>query len=64
MKTEGKDIADRIKDRRQRCGWTQVDLAKKLGVSSMTISYWETGRVVPPQPMQRLLERIFEDERR
>jgi putative transcriptional regulator len=60
---ETKNIADRIRDQRKRYGWTQVDLAKKLGVTHITISYWETGRIVPPQPMQQLLERIFKDER-
>jgi transcriptional regulator with XRE-family HTH domain len=39
--------AERIKRNRIKVGWTQRDLAEKVGVSQMTISNWESGRAHP-----------------
>jgi ribosome-binding protein aMBF1 (putative translation factor) len=37
------DIAASIQDRRRELGYTQKDLANKLGVSQVMISRWENG---------------------
>jgi transcriptional regulator with XRE-family HTH domain len=33
---------------RQELGWTQLDLATKLGISRRTLSHWESGHWFPP----------------
>jgi transcriptional regulator with XRE-family HTH domain len=38
---------ERIKMLRKRKGWTQDELAKRMGVSRVTIGSWETGKVIP-----------------
>ena len=42
-----KRCADTIKTLRKRAGLTQVQLAEGIGVSSKTVSKWETGRGFP-----------------
>lgn len=36
-----------IRQVRQKQGWTQADLAERLGVSQSTISFWERGVETP-----------------
>jgi transcriptional regulator with XRE-family HTH domain len=38
---------ERIKRNRIKVGWTQGDLAEKVGVSQMTVSNWEAGKAHP-----------------
>ncbi|MCH5314567.1 MAG: helix-turn-helix transcriptional regulator [Eubacterium sp.] len=40
-------MGERIKELRKKSGMTQMDLAKKLGVTKGTISTWETGSRSP-----------------
>ena len=40
-------LADKISLLRKKCGWSQEDLAEKLGVSRQSVSKWETGQSVP-----------------
>ena len=48
-----------IKQLRESCGLTQAELAEKIGVSSKTISKWETAKGLPDisllQPLARAL---------
>lgn len=37
------DIGNQIRERRARLGLSQDELARKLYVSRVTISHWETG---------------------
>ena len=39
--------ADKIKELRDFAGWTQQDLANKMGVRQQTVSEWETGMHAP-----------------
>ena len=39
---------ERIRRKRIQIGWTQADLAKKINVSQMQISNFETGKIVMP----------------
>ena len=38
-----------LRQRREERGWTQLDLAVRLGVSLSTITKWERGVVVPSE---------------
>ena len=46
---------------RRRLGWTQVELAAALGVTSNSVARWERGEVTIRPPIARLLERIAAD---
>ncbi len=41
------NIADRIKYLRDKCGMTQTDLAKKLGISRSAVNSWEMSLSLP-----------------
>ena len=40
-------LADKIIEERKKNGWTQEDLAQKLGVSRQSVSKWESAGAVP-----------------
>jgi transcriptional regulator with XRE-family HTH domain len=44
---------------RERRGWTQADLARRLGKSRAAVSAWETGIRVPALRTLALLGEIF-----
>lgn len=44
-------LSKNIKRARQHANLSQEDLALKLGISSKTVSAYETGRAIPPSPM-------------
>jgi len=41
-------IGAQIRQKRQKSGLTQPELAQKLGVRVETIQNWESGRTIPP----------------
>lgn len=41
------DLRDNISEHRRSAGFTQEDIANRLGVSRQTVGKWETGRAVP-----------------
>lgn len=41
--------AEKLRDLRRKLGKTQVELGKLLGVDTMTVSRWETGRRPVPK---------------
>lgn len=47
-------LADKIIDERKKNGWSQEELADKLGVSRQSVSKWEGAQSVPD--LQRILE--------
>lgn len=47
-------FADKLIDLRKRSGWSQEDLAEKLGVSRQSISKWESAQSMPD--MNRILK--------
>ncbi len=47
-------LADKIMDERKKNGWSQEELADKLGVSRQSVSKWESAQSVPD--LQRILE--------
>ena len=52
-------LAEKIMEERKKNGWSQEELAEKLGVSRQSVSKWESAQSVPD--LQRILEmsRIF-----
>ena len=48
-----------IRQNRERLGVTQARLAKDLGVAEASVSRWETGGQIQPQPLDRLLRLYF-----
>ena len=53
------DIGNQIRERRQRLGLSQDELAQKLYVSRVTVSPWETGRTLPDVQSMLLLASLF-----
>ncbi|GAB4536375.1 MAG: hypothetical protein Kow0063_21830 [Anaerolineae bacterium] len=51
---------ERVKALREHAGWSQQDLANRLGMRQQTISEWETGKYVPRRSTGVLLEFIAE----
>lgn len=48
-----------IRQLRDQAGWTQVELAERLGVTANTVARWERGEVSPDNRSRRLLELVF-----
>lgn len=47
MSKELFSLADKIKNLRERAGWTQSDVARMLGLSRSAVNAWEMGLSVP-----------------
>lgn len=47
-------LADKIMEERKRGGWSQEELAEKLGVSRQSVSKWESAQSVPD--LNRILQ--------
>lgn len=52
----------RLRKLRRREGWSQSDLAEKLGVHRMTLSRWEAGKGDPPLEIASAMSEIFRVE--
>jgi DNA-binding XRE family transcriptional regulator len=48
-----------IRQLRQDHGWTQFELALRVGVQPQTVYLWESGRRMPQVPQLRTLGRLF-----
>lgn len=53
-------MRNRITELRAEHGWTQADLAQRLGVSRQSINAIETGKFDPSLPLAFRLARLFE----
>lgn len=49
-----------IRALRQEHGWTQFELALKVGVQPQAVYFWESGRRTPQVPQLRKLGQIFQ----
>ena len=47
-------LADKITEERKKNGWSQEELADKLGVSRQAVSKWESAGAVPD--LQRIIQ--------
>ena len=52
-------IADKIMENRKKNGWSQEELAEKLGVSRQSVSKWESAQSVPDMKKILLLSEVF-----
>ena len=52
-------MKNRLPDLRAERGWSQADLAERLGVSRQTINAVETGRYDPSLPLAFAIARLF-----
>ena len=52
-------LSERIYELRMSFGWTQVQLAQKLGVTKQTVSNWENDNIQPSIDMLVKLSKIF-----
>lgn len=52
-------LADKIVDLRKKSGWSQEELAEKLGVSRQAVSKWEGAQSVPDLEKILQMSRIF-----
>ena len=52
-------LNQRIRELRCACGWSQVELAKRLGLSKQTVSNWENDNIQPSIEMLVRLSKAF-----
>ena len=52
-------LAEKIMNLRKKNGWSQEDLAEKVGVSRQTLSKWETGESIPDIVRCKQLAEVF-----
>ena len=52
-------LASKIKQLRIKCGYTQDELANKIGVSSQAISKWENQITTPDITLLPILSEVF-----
>ncbi len=52
-------MKNRIRELRAERGWTQQDLADRIGVSRQTVNAIETGKYDPSLPVAFRLARLF-----
>ena len=53
-------MTNRLRDLRAERGWSQADLAGRLGVSRQTVNALETGRYDPSLPLAFRIARLFD----
>lgn len=54
-------LKEKVKELRQRRGWAQEDLARKIGVSLSTVQRWEKKGGKPTRLARRELEKLFQE---
>ena len=59
MRRKGGTEVKTIQELRTQRGWTQLQLANRLGVTPVTVYNWERGRHVPTAAQLRSLAREF-----
>ena len=59
METTNKNLSDQIKFFRNQLGWTQEELAEKVGVTFQAVSKWENGKTAPDIMLLPTLAKIF-----
>ena len=53
-------LAEKIMTLRKKNGWSQEELAGKLGVSRQSVSKWESGMSIPDLDKILMMSEIFE----
>jgi len=57
-----KNLPEKIRNLREKNGWTQKDLASRCGVSHRTVENWEQGRTAISGPALVILKMLLEKE--
>lgn len=52
-------MLNRVKDHREQQGWSQGELARRLGVSRQTINAVETDKYDPSLPLALRMAKLF-----
>ena len=52
-------LADKIIENRKKNGWSQEELADKLGVSRQSVSKWEGAQAVPDMKKIIQMSEVF-----
>ena len=52
-------LADKIIENRKKNGWSQEELADKLGVSRQSVSKWEGAQAVPDMKKIVMMSELF-----
>jgi len=52
-------MENRVKDHRERNGWSQGELARRLGVSRQTVNAVETDKYDPSLPLALRMAKLF-----
>jgi putative transcriptional regulator len=52
-------VKNQVRDLRGQFGWTQADLAEKLGVSRQTVNAIETEKYDPSLPLAFKMAKLF-----
>jgi tetratricopeptide (TPR) repeat protein/transcriptional regulator with XRE-family HTH domain len=52
--------AARLKQERDRHGWSQSELAERIGTTQVNVSRWETGQTSPGRYLRQQLAHVFE----
>ena len=53
-------LADKITELRKRSGWSQEELAGRLGVSRQAVSKWESAASIPDLDKILKLSQLFD----
>lgn len=53
-------MKNHLRELRADYGWTQADLAERLGVSRQTVNAIETGKFDPSLPLAFRIARLFD----
>ncbi len=55
-------LREKVKELRQKRGWTQEDLAREIGVVLSTVQRWESNHTVKPSRLAwRQLEELLKE---
>ena len=54
------NISDKIQLLRRENGWSQDELAEKLGVSRQSVSKWESGKALPDSEKVLAIAQLFD----
>ncbi|GAA4005026.1 helix-turn-helix transcriptional regulator [Sphingomonas humi] len=52
-------MENRVRDWRERAGWSQGELARRLGVSRQTVNAVETDKYDPSLPLALRMAKLF-----
>lgn len=54
-------VNNRLRELRERMGWSQAALAEQLAVSRQTVNALETGKYDPSLPLAFRIARLFDE---